>query len=75
MALFVTQHARQQMERRGLTLANVNWCVAGGNYFIQANGTRHYSRTYDNGNSAMHAIIDGNRVVSCWIRGRLDPGV
>ena len=75
MPLFITQHARERLEQRGLTVANVDWCVAGGNSFVQANGTRHYSRTYDNGNSEVHVIADGNRLVTCWIRGRLDPGV
>lgn len=74
MPLIITQHARERLEERGLTVGNVEWCVQGGNYFVQQNGCRHYSRSYDNGNSEVHAIVDGNRLVSCWIRGRLDPG-
>lgn len=75
MALFITEHARLRLEQRGLTVGNVEWCVAGGRYFVQANGTRHYSRAYDNGKSEVHVITEGNRLVSCWIRGRLDPGI
>jgi hypothetical protein len=76
LPLFITNHARQRLNERGLTVANVEWCVAGGNYFVQANGNHHYTRQYDNGNSEVHAIVAGNnRLVTAWIRGRLDPGV
>lgn len=77
MALIVTHHAAQKLNARGLTVPNVNWCVAAGNYFVQGNGNRHYTRSYDNGNSTMHVLTDGGgtRLVTAWIRGRLDPGV
>jgi hypothetical protein len=73
--LIITHHARQRMQARGLTEGNIYWCIAANHYYIQNNGTRHYSRVYDNGNSSVHVITDGNRLVSCWIRGRLDPNV
>jgi len=55
----------------------VLWCIDGANYDLEPNRRRHYSRVYDNGRSWVHVITsaDGNALVSCWIRGRLDPGV
>ena len=75
--MYVSYHASVRLAERGLTIGDVNWCVAGGNYYDQDNGNRHYERSYDNGNSEVHVITsaDGHTLVSAWIRGRLDPGV
>jgi hypothetical protein len=75
--MLISFHARQQMQRRGLTVGNINWCIAGNNYYIQPDGRRHYSRDYDAGQSEVHVITNGagTVLVTCWIRGRADPGV
>lgn len=75
--MYISYHAGVALTRRGLTVANVNWCVAGNNYFVQPNNNRHYTRDYDAGQSTVHVLTsnDGGTLVTAWIRGRLDPGV
>ena len=75
--MHISYHAQQRLQARGLTVGDVNWCVAGGAYFLEPNDNRHYVRYYDNGDSAVHVITsnDGSVLVTAWIRGRLDPGV
>lgn len=47
MPLIITHHPAQRLRDRGLSMANVNWCVAASNYYVQPNGNRYYTRSYD----------------------------
>lgn len=46
MPLTYSQHANDRMNQRGITMAFVEATVNGGNYRLQAHGTRLYSAVY-----------------------------
>lgn len=80
MLLEYAEHAREQMQERGITEADVEWCIAGGRYIVQPwDGRRKYRRSYQGlgGQSAVFVVTNdgGWYVVTTWIRGADDPGV
>jgi len=72
---FDPTHALPQMAARGITQANVRWCIAGNQWVLQPNGRYKYRRYFDGGRSSLIVIVRADyHVITAMIRGRMDNG-
>jgi hypothetical protein len=66
-----TGHARERMDERGISEADVEWAVAGGRMRWTADGTRLFDRWYTAGNGrryGIYVVLDplADWVVTVW---------
>jgi hypothetical protein len=71
MAYTYSYHARQRMQERGITEANIAWAINGGNARGIEEGKTLYQRWWTDGNGdrwGLFVIAAGNHIVTTWIR-------